>query len=339
MDTAIFMPEKPAMKTLISLLIAPFIQANKNVGGQAVIEGVMMRSPTRVSTSVRRLSGEITTLTEEYKSLTQRHKPLGKPIIRGVISFFEMLVLGIKTLNYSAEIAAADSADKTEISGPVSRKMSLALGLTVVLSLGLAIGIFFFLPILFAQLLNIHREALVFNLIAGVIRMIMFLLYIKAISYLKDIKRIFAYHGAEHKTIFAFEADLPLTVENAARFTTRHPRCGTSFILIVALMAILTYSVADTIFALIAGHQPSLLERFATHFTLLPLVAGVSYELLKLSGKTRDNALTRILIAPGLWLQKITTREPDAQQLEVGIAALVSSIEGTELYTEAVRVP
>jgi len=325
------------VKPYKAILLSPFFWVDKNVGGQAVIEGVMMRSPTRVSTSVRCASGEITTRTEEFVSLTKKHKALGKPIIRGVFSFFEMLVLGIKTLNYSAEIAAADEKTDKDISGPVSKKMTIALAATVLLSIGLAIGIFFFLPLLFAQLMNVHREALIFNLTAGIIRLMMFVLYIKAISYLKDIRRIFAYHGAEHKTIFAFEADLPLTVENASKFTTLHPRCGTSFILIVAMMAIFTYSISDTIFAYIAGHQPALLQRFVLHFSLLPLVAGVSYELLKLSGKTRNLRLTRMLIAPGLWLQNITTREPDDSQLEVGITALISSIEGTELYTESVR--
>ncbi|MCD6163005.1 MAG: DUF1385 domain-containing protein [candidate division Zixibacteria bacterium] len=298
----------------------------------------MMRAPEKVSTSVRRASGEITTQTENFISQTQKHKKtLGKPIIRGVFSFFEMLVLGIKTLNYSAEIAAADEKNPEDVSGPVSKKMTLALSATMIFSLVFAIVIFFFLPLLFAQLLDIHREALIFNLVAGFIRMLMFVLYIKGISYLKDIKRIFCYHGAEHKSIFAFEADLPLTVDNAAKFTTLHPRCGTSFILIVALMAILTYSISDTIFAQIAGHQPALLERFAIHFSLLPLVAGVSYELLKLSGKTQNKSLTKIFIAPGLWLQKITTSEPDAGQLEVALTALKASIIDTDLYTEAVR--
>jgi len=299
----------------------------------------MMRSPERISTSIRRASGEITTRTEPYISLAKRYKSLGQPILRGVVSFFEMLVIGIKTLNYSAEITAADEEnDDSDISSPVSRKMNLALAGTIIVSMALAIGIFFFLPLLFAQLLNVHKEALGFNLIAGVIRMAMFVMYIKAISYLKDIKRIFAYHGAEHKTIFAFEADLPLTVENTRQFTTLHPRCGTSFILIVAMMAILTYAISDSIFASVFGHQPHLLQRFALHFSLLPLVAGVSYELLKLSGKTRNNKLTRFLIAPGLWLQKITTREPEDDQIEVGITSLIASIEGTQLYNEKVRV-
>lgn len=326
------------MRSLIAYLTLPFLQADKNVGGQAVIEGVMMRSPERISTSVRRVNGEITTKTEPYLTLTKRYKFLGKPIIRGVVAFFEMLVIGIKTLNYSAEISAADEkAADSEVSGPISRKMNLALGITLVVSLALGIGIFFFLPLLFAQLLNMHREAMGFNIIAGIIRLAMFVAYIKAISYFKDIQRIFAYHGAEHKSIFAFEADLPLTLENAKKFTTLHPRCGTSFILIVAMIAILTYAISDSIFAAIFGHQPYLAQRFATHFTLLPLVAGLSYELLKLSGKTRNNSLTKVLIAPGLWLQRITTREPDDEQLEVGLTSLIASIEGTELYTEKVK--
>jgi uncharacterized protein YqhQ len=319
--------------------ILPLLQVDKNVGGQAVIEGVMMRSPQRISTAVRRANGQVVIKSEPFVTLTKRYKLLGKPIIRGIISFAEMLVIGIKTLNYSAEISAADDEAKDgDIEGPISRRMNLALGVTLVFSLALAIGIFFFLPILFAQLLNMHREALRFNIVAGVIRLVMFLMYIKAISYIKDVKRIFAYHGAEHKSIFAFEADLPLTVDNARKFTTHHPRCGTSFILIVVMIAILTYAVSDSIFAAIAGYQPHLLQRFAIHFMLLPLVAGISYELLKLSGKTRDNWFTKILIAPGLWLQKITTREPDDGQLDVGLTSLIASIEGTELYTEKVKV-
>lgn len=326
------------MKTLIASLTLPLLQVDKNVGGQAVIEGVMMRSPERISTSVRRLNGEITTKSEPFVTLTKKIRFLGLPVIRGVVAFLEMLVIGIKTLNYSAEISAADEeAKESEGDGPVSKKMNLALVVTLVFSLALGIGIFFFLPLLFAQLLNMHKEALSFNIIAGIIRLLMFLLYVKAISYLKDIQRIFAYHGAEHKSIFVFEADLPLTVENTRQFTTYHPRCGTSFILIVAMIAIMTYAVSDSVFAVLAGHQPGLIERFAVHFSLLPFVAGISYELLKLSGKTRDNLLTKILIAPGLWLQRITTREPEDDQLEVGLTSLIASIEGTELYTEKVR--
>jgi uncharacterized protein YqhQ len=309
----------------------PFLWIDKNVGGQAVIEGVMMRSPARIATAVRRPSGEIVTRTEPYLSLTKKARLFGLPVIRGMVSFFEMLILGIKTLNYSAEIASATDDSPDKISGPVSQRTSPAIIAALIIALGIGIGIFFFLPLLLAQWAGIQRTAFIFNLVAGSIRVALFVLYIKGIAYLKDIQRVFAYHGAEHKSIYAFENDLPLTVDNAARFSTLHPRCGTSFILIVATFAIFVFSISDTIFALAIGHQPGLLQRFVVHFSLLPLIAGISYELLKLSGKTRESKLTRILIAPGLWLQMITTREPDSGQLEVALAALKSSIEGTEL--------
>ena len=324
------------MRKFIHVLAMPFLWADKNVGGQAVIEGVMMRSPAKIATSVRQPNGEIVTQTEPFVSLTKKVKILGWPVIRGMVSFFEMLILGIKTLNYSAEVAAAAEESQGNISGPVSKKMSLSIILEMLFALGVGVGIFFFLPLFLAQLLGVHRSAFGFNIIAGVIRVTIFIVYIKAIANFKDIQRVFAYHGAEHKSIYAFENDLPLTVENAAKFTTLHPRCGTSFLLIVALFAIFVFSISDTIFAIIIGHQPFLLQRFAVHFSLLPLIAGISYELLKLSGKTRNNKITKFLIAPGLWLQTITTREPDASQLEVAITALKSSIEGTDLEPKPV---
>jgi uncharacterized protein YqhQ len=319
------------MRKFIRLMLIPYLWVDKNVGGQAVIEGVMMRSPAKISTSVRQANGEIVTQTEPFISLTKRVKILGSPVIRGMVSFFEMLILGIKTLNYSAEVAAVSESDTEKVSGPVSKKMSLSIILAMVFALGVGIGVFFFLPLLLAQLMGVHRTAFGFNIIAGTIRVTLFVVYIKAIANFKDIKRVFAYHGAEHKSIYAFENDLPLTVDNAARFTTLHPRCGTSFLLIVALFAIFVFSISDTVFAVVVGNQPPLLQRFALHFSLLPIIAGISYELLKLSGKTRNNKITKFLIAPGLWLQTITTREPDAGQLEVALTALKSSIEGTEL--------
>jgi uncharacterized protein YqhQ len=305
---------------------------DKNVGGQAVIEGVMMRSPEKVSTSVRLSDGRIVTKTEDFVSLTRRKKLLGKILIRGVISFFEMLVLGIRTLNYSAEMAASGEVE-AERGAPVSQSGSFnfAIALTVVVSLAIGLGVFFFLPILITQLFSISREAVGFNLVAGIIRLAIFLAYVWILSRFQSFRRIFQYHGAEHKSIFAFEADLPLSVESTHQFRTYHPRCGTSFILIVAMLAILTYSVSDTIFAVVFGHPPAILERFATHLIFLPLVAGLAFELLKLSGKTRNSMVTRILIAPGLWLQRITTREPSDDQVEVALEALQSSIAGTAL--------
>jgi uncharacterized protein YqhQ len=292
----------------------------------------MMKSPEKVATSVRLQNGSVVTKTENYISLTKRRKSFGYPVIRGILSFFEMLALGIKTLNYSAEMAAAGHLEPERMRpAPDSGKTDLAVAIAVVISLGLGLTIFFFLPILITQLLSIKRDAFEFNLVAGAIRVMIFIGYVWTLSNFKDFRRLFEYHGAEHKSIFAFEADLPLVVESTHRFRTFHPRCGTSFILIVALLAIITYSISDTLFASVFGHGPGVLERFATHLVFLPLVAGVSFELLKLSGKTRNSAATRIMIAPGLWIQRITTREPSDDQVEVALTALRCSIEGTAL--------
>jgi len=291
-----------------------------------------MRSSKRVSTAVRKQSGEIVVKNEDYTPLSKRYKLLNIPVIRGVVSFVEMLIIGIKSLNFSADVAVEEIEEKEGKNKNKSRSKSsrgLMLALAVILALGLGILIFFFLPLFFSSLLRIKREALAFNLVAGIIRVAMFLIYVWAISLFKDFKRIFEYHGAEHKSIYAYEADEDLTFEKVKKFSTRHPRCGTSFILIVAIFAIFIYSISDTIYILIAGTYPPLLKRFLLHFTLLPLVAGGSYELLKLSGKTKDNRITRTLSAPGIWLQKITTQEPDESQLEVAIVALESALGKT----------
>lgn len=316
-------------------------EKEKHIGGQAVIEGVMMRSSKRVSTAVRKQSGEIVVKNEDYIPLSKKYKLLGIPIIRGVISFVEMLVIGIRSLNFSADVAVEEIEEKEGKKKKSQSSRGLMLGLAVILALALGIFIFFFLPLFFSNLLKIKREALAFNLVAGGIRVAMFLIYVWAISRFKDFKRIFEYHGAEHKSIYAYEAGDELTSENVKKFSTRHPRCGTSFILIVAIFAILVYSISDTVYTLIAGTYPILLKRFLLHFTLLPLVAGGSYELLKLSGKTKDNRITRIFSAPGIWLQKITTQEPDESQLEVAIVALenalgnsISSVENVKQTSE-----
>ena len=302
-----------------------------NVGGQAVIEGVMMRSPERVSTAVRKAGGDIVVKNQDFISLTKRYKILGFPLIRGVVSFGEMLVIGIKSLNYSAEVAVKE-AERLE--GKEEKKSvfssdtfkNIYLGLTVVFALALGIGIFFFLPLWFSQLSGVKRQALAFNLVAGAFRVALFILYVWGISRIGEFKRIFQYHGAEHKSIYTYESGEDLSLENVKKYGTRHPRCGTSFILIVAVFAILVYSVSDTIYFFLAGVPPTLAKRFLIHFCLLPLVAGVGYELLKLSAKTRHNKITRFLIAPGLWIQRITTQEPSDDQLEVAIVALQNAL-------------
>ncbi len=306
--------------------------ADLNVGGQAVIEGVMMRSPHTISTAVRKPDGRIAVKNQPFVSLTLRYKVLGKPLIRGLVSFGEMLVISIKTLNYSAEMAMEEegeskSRDEEKKSGFFK---SIYLALTMVLALALGFGIFFFLPLWFSQLLGVKKEALAFNLIAGCARVTLFIAYVWVISWFGEFKKIFQYHGAEHKSIFTFEAGKELTVENVKGFSTRHPRCGTSFILIVVVFAILIYSISDTIYYLAAGIPPTLPKRMLVHLLLMPLVAGGGYELLKISGKTRDRKITRILSAPGLWIQSITTREPSEAQIEVALTALKNALKEDE---------
>ena len=308
------------------------------VGGQAVIEGVMMRSKDRISTAVRLPSGEIVVKTDNYKSKTTAARILGWPIIRGVITFVEMLIIGIKTLNFSADIAVREiekeeaKAQGKEYNEQEKKTSNLVLIGTAVFAVALGILIFFFLPLAISTWFNVDKDAIAFNLVAGIIRVALFLAYVWVISFFGEFKRVFQYHGAEHKSIYAYENGEELTTENVSRFSTLHPRCGTSFILIVALFAMLVYSISDTLYYLITGVSPTLLKRFLIHFTLLPLVAGISYELLKLSGKTRDNAITRFLIKPGLWLQRITTREPSPEQMEVAIVALESALGITESH-------
>jgi len=300
----------------------------------------MMRSRDKVATAVRVPSGEILVKTEPYQPLSRRHRILNIPILRGAVAFVEMLILGIRTLNFSAEIAI-EEAEKEEAAeegrefvSEKNKKNSVLLVITTVIAMAVGIGIFFYLPLAAAEgvsrLFGFSREAVGFNLVAGAVRLVLFLAYVWAISLYSEFRRVFEYHGAEHKSIFTYELGHELSVDQAARQTRFHPRCGTSFILIVALLAILIYSISDSIYAIVVGHAPALGTRFGLHFSLLPLVAGSSYELLKLSGKTRDNAITQILIKPGLWLQKITTKEPSPDQLEVAIVALEASLGVTE---------
>ena len=306
------------------------------VGGQAVIEGVMMRSDDRIATAVRVPSGEILVKSEEYKSVSSRYKLLGFPIIRGVVTFFEMLIIGIRTLNFSADIAVREiEKEKAEAEGkeyihPEKPTSSLVLIGTAVIAISIGILVFFFIPLAISTFFGFEKDAITFNFLAGFIRVALFLGYVWGISHFPEFKKVFQYHGAEHKSIFAFENGEELTTDNVQRYPRLHPRCGTSFILIVALFAILVYAISDSIYFVVTGDPPNLWQRFALHFSLLPIVAGSSYELLKLSGRTRDNALTRFLITPGLWIQRITTKEPSPAQMEVAIVALESALNMTE---------
>ena len=303
-----------------------------SVGGQAVIEGVMMRTPKNIATAVRKPDREILIKRDPYIGLSKRHKVLNTPILRGAVTFFEMVFIGIRALNFSADVALVEQerAEKgMDWNRPQGKKVIhglMLVGITV-LAFALAIGIFFALPLFLTEVMGLSKNALSFNIAAGIIRVSFFLAYLYAISQWKEIRRIFEYHGAEHKSINAFESGEELSVENLRKYSTHHPRCGTSFLLIVVMLAIVLFVVADTIVEMMLGHRPTVFQRFITHFSFLPLLGGISYELLKLSGKKRNNRYVRWLMGPGLWLQRITTKEPNDAQLEVAVAALKSALE------------
>jgi uncharacterized protein YqhQ len=310
----------------------PLSSEDTPIGGQAVIEGVMMRSPKSIATAVRKPDREILIKSNLYVGLSKRYKVLNTPILRGAVTFFETLFIGIRALNFSADVAIEEQekAEKgSDWERPQTKKIRDALMLVgiIVLAFAVGVGIFFALPLFLIEIMGLSKNALSFNVAAGIIRVSFFLGYLWAISRWKEIRRIFEYHGAEHKSINAFESGEELSVENLGKYSTHHPRCGTSFLLIVVILAIFLFAAADTIVEMMIGHRPFVSQRFITHFSLLPLLAGISYELLKLSGKKRNNRYVRWVTAPGLWLQKITTKEPDDAQLEVAIAALKSALE------------
>ncbi len=300
------------------------------VGGQAVIEGVMMRSPESVTVAIRKNDGQIVVKKEPYIALSKRYKLLNLPIIRGAVVLIESLYLGIKALSFSAEEAMEEESPpkkesgKTKIAasaGETVKKEKIFTTLWLILSLlmgfALAFLIFFYLPLILTGLTGV-KGGFLFNLIDGLIRIIFFLIYIWVISLWKSMRRIFEYHGAEHKSIFTFEAGKDLTVENAKKYSTRHPGCGTSFLLIVMVMSILVF--------MFLGRPHTISDRL-TRLLFVPLIAGISYELTKLSRKKRGNRIVKMLIAPGLWLQRITTKEPDEAQLKVALAALKSALK------------
>lgn len=292
------------------------------VGGQAVIEGVMMRSPEYVSVAVRRQDGTIVLKREPYVSYTRRSKFLGLPFIRGGVTLIESMALGIKALNFSGDVAMAEENEKSGNKKNESKKEKpfldkLATGGMIVLALGLGIGLFFYVPLLLTDLTGV-KDGVVFNLIDGVFRLAIFLGYMVLISLWKEIRRVFEYHGAEHKSIFTYENNLDLCVEKAKPFKTFHPRCGTSFLLIVMLVSILVF--------IMLGRPETVSDRLI-RFLFVPVIGGIAYEITRLAGKKFGTKIAKILIAPGLWLQKITTKEPDDAQLEVALVALRSALD------------
>ncbi|MBI4810036.1 MAG: DUF1385 domain-containing protein [Ignavibacteriales bacterium] len=305
------------------------------VGGQAVIEGVMMRAPGKIATAVRRTNGDIVVRKRDYKSLGEKNKIFKLPILRGAVGLLEMMFVGIETLNFSAEIAMHDLELKDRIDGQELKKKktasNLRLALTVIFALIVGIAIFFVTPLFVTtKLFNVEQDAYWFNIIAGVIRLSILLVYLMGISMMKDVKRLFEYHGGEHKAVMSFESSKQLTLESAALSTRFHPRCGTSFILIVAIVSILLFSVVDALMILWLG-KLTLPIRLMTHLPLIPLVGGVAYEFIRWSSKRTNTSLGKILVAPGLWMQRVTTKEPDSSQVEVAIIALRCALGMDEL--------
>jgi uncharacterized protein YqhQ len=294
------------------------------LGGQAVLDGVMMRGPSRIATAVRRTDGTIAVHAEEFAALGARFRTLSLPILRGAVGMVEMLFVGIRALNFSADVAMEGI---TGLKPPGEKKRgTLALVGAVAFALLLGLLLFFVAPLLITTFFfAVERQPLLFNLTAGIIRMLLFLVYLAAIAQLQDIQRLFAYHGAEHKSVFAYERGCNLSVEDAAMQSRFHPRCGTSFLLIVMLTAIILFAVTDTIILAWTG-RISVWLRLAVHLPLVPVIAGLSYELIRLSGKHSKSRWAQWMSAPGLWLQRITTREPDAPQLEVALTALRASL-------------
>lgn len=308
------------------------------VGGQAVIEGVMMRSPNSITIAVRKQDGKIKVKADPYKTLTQRYKWLNFPIARGVINLFEMMVIGTKAINFSAneslEETRSEPEGRTECpskskKGTTSRFFSIffeyfMLIMSVVIALALSIALFKFIPLWITTFFEskstyIKENYIVFNLIDGFLKTFIFLSYIFILTLIPNFRRVFEYHGAEHKSIFTYENHLSLDVKNAKSQTRFHPRCGTSFILIVFVISIIVYTFVPK--------QEDFLINFGTRLFFLPLIAGISYEYLKLSAKYSKNSFVKALIAPGLWFQKLTTKEPDNSQLEVGLKSLSAALE------------
>jgi uncharacterized protein YqhQ len=298
-------------------------------GGQAVIEGVMMRGRKQMAVAVRAPNGEIVIHEEPLAAAIYTHKWGQWPFIRGLTMLWDALGLGMRALLWSADVAVKEEGqEEVQFAGPVAWT-------TVAVALAFAVGLFFFLPTLGAKWLSpLGAGALMVSLIEGVIRLALFLLYLWGIGFMPDIRRVFAYHGAEHKTINAYENGAPLSPAAVSRFTTAHTRCGTSFLLTVMVISIFVFA---------PFHFDNIFLRLASRLVLIPVVAGIAYEYMRFTAAHTDNSLVRLLIVPGLSLQRLTTREPDEAMIACAIAALrpVLAADGIELpaLAEAVRSP
>ena len=285
------------------------------VGGQAVLEGVMMRSPHAWAIACRKPSGEITSHSEPLERLSEKHPWMAWPVLRGVMTLGHAMTLGFRALKFSGNVAL-DELQPTE---PGKKKLEISgwvAAVNIIFSLGFFIFMYKFVPLVAATELKrvnpIFGEQIIFNLVDGFIRIALFVLFIWGVSRMKDIHRVFEYHGAEHKTVYAFENGDPLEVTAVQKYTTYHPRCGTSFLMTVMIISILVYTLVPV---------TTFWARFAVRIALLPVIAGVSYEIIRFAAKHRGS-LFALMTAPGLWLQRITTQPPADDQAECAIVAL-----------------
>ncbi|GBU21166.1 hypothetical protein R80B4_01055 [Fibrobacteres bacterium R8-0-B4] len=379
----LFSPSMRSIRQILTVIAAaPFAASapgkKDTVGGQALVEGVMMRGKEKVAWAVRRPDGETVVESFPFVSVTKRVAVCKLPVVRGVINLFESLSWGYKALSRSVDISTVeDEAAGQNLCKPISPDSDVIAGLTrnpdelqeitgqarndddqnkrshkksdsllpanvpkpsfldrvmmtlsTLIAFAVSILLFMYAPMwTVSHVPAIKESPMLFNLSAGVIRIALFLIYMSLISLWSEMRRVFEYHGAEHKTIFAYEAGKALTIENVEPYTTVHPRCGTSFLILVAICSILLFSVIDTLFIqYIYDFRNNLPCRFAVHVALIPFVAGVSYEFLKLSDRFQHWPIVGLLIKPGLWLQLITTRKPDSSQIKVAVKALEAAL-------------
>ena len=315
----------------------------QDIGGQAVMEGVMMQSPANESMAiaVRKPDGRIVVTCEHREPMSKKHKWMSWPIVRGCVNMVVMLKMGMQTLDKSTQMLGILDEEPTKFEKWLAEKLGksidkIVMATAMVLAVALSLFLFVFLPSTAATLVSrVIDNRILINLVSGVVRIAILVAYIWGVALMPDIKRTFMYHGAEHKTVYCNEAGLPLTPENAKKFSCLHPRCGTAFLFLVMIISILIGSVADQLIYLIFGIEKlGFLARFGRSLLILPLVTGVSYEVLKGLAHAGDSLPVRILRWPGLMLQHLTTREPDEQMLEVAIAAMKAAKAGADKYAD-----
>ena len=309
-----------------------------SVGGQALIEGIMMQGPKGAAMSVRLPDGTIDTEKLEVKHIKDKFKPAGWPLIRGIVNMVESLMFGMKCMEKSAEKAGLDDDTDPENMSKLDKwisdhfgpkMMAVVTGISLVLGVALAFGLFFYLPTFLVDVVDKYLIkpdfATLHPLFEGLMRMIIFVAYIWIVSKVPDIKRVFMYHGAEHKSIFCYESGLPLTVENVKKQKRFHPRCGTSFIFVILIISILISSALVVAFPALSADENRILW-MAIKILIVPLTVGIGYEFIKYAGK-HDNIFVKILAAPGLWMQRLTTNEPTDDIIEVGIESLKAVLD------------